>query len=122
MYKIFINPDMTFLSKYYMCMLCYSAVIYQYIYLGISLWLLYLIRTCIVLLSYVTFFYISTINCHVLLCELLYTTVWNTPTLCHIHDFHKKIQVVFKVLIFIIEISLTYLNKYLFLIVTLHDM
>ena len=68
------------------------------------------------------FFYISTINCHVLLCELLYTTVWNTPTLCHIHDFHKKIQVVVKLLIFIIEISLTYLNKYLFLIVTLHDM
>ena len=67
-------------------------------------------------------FYISTINCHVLLCELLYTTVWNTPTLCHIHDFHKKIQVVFKLLIFNIEISLTYLNIYLFLIVTLHDM
>ena len=67
-------------------------------------------------------FYISTINYHVLLCELLYTTVWNTPTLCHIHNFHKKIQVVFKLLIFIIGISLTYLNKYLFLIVTLHDM
>ena len=67
-------------------------------------------------------FYISTINCHVLLCELLYTTVWNTPILCHIHDFNKKFQVVGKHLIFIIEILLTYLNKYLFLIVTLHDM
>ena len=121
-YKIFINPDMTFLRKYYMCMLCDSTVIYQYIYICISLWLLYLILTCIVLLSYVTFFYISTINCHVLLCELLYTTVWNTPILCHIHDFNKKFQVVVKLLIFIIEISLTYLNKYLFLIVTLHDM
>ena len=67
-------------------------------------------------------FYISTINCHVLLCELLSTTVWNTPILCHIHDFNKNFQVVVKLLIFIIEISLTYLNKYLFLIVTLHDM
>ena len=67
-------------------------------------------------------FYMSTINCHVLLCELLSTTVCNTPILCHIHDFNKKFQVVVKLLIFIIEISLTYLNKYLFLIVTLHDM
>ena len=91
-------------------------------YICISLWLLYLILTCIVLLSYVTFFYISTINCHLLLCELLSTTVWNTSILCHIHDFNKKFQVVVKLLIFILEISLTYLNKYLFLIVALHDM
>ena len=56
-YKIFINPDMTFLRKYYMCMLCDSTVIYQYIYIYIySLWLLYLILTCIVLMSYITFF------------------------------------------------------------------
>ena len=67
-------------------------------------------------------FYISTINCHVLLCELLSTTVWNTPILCHIHNFNKKFQVVVKLLIFIVEISLTYLNKYLFLIVTLYNM
>ena len=86
------------------------------------MWLLYLILTCIVLLSYVTFFYILSINCHVLLCELLSTTVWNTPILCHIHDFNKKFDVNVKLLIFIIEISLTHLNKYLFLIVTLHDM
>ena len=122
MYKIFINPYMTFLRKYYMCMLCDSIVIYQYIYVFLCGCYI-LILTYIVLLSYVTcFFYISTINCYVLLCELLYTTVWNTPTLCHIYDFHKKIQVVVKLLIFIIEISLTYVNKYLFLIVTLHDM
>ena len=42
--------------------------------------------------------------------------------LCHIHDINRKFQVIVKLLIFIIEISLTYLNKYLFLIVTLHDM
>ena len=66
-------------------------------------------------------FYISTMNCHLLLFELLSTTVWNTSILCHIHDFNKKFQVV-KLLIFILEISLTYLNKYLFLIVALHDM
>ena len=76
-------------------------------YICISLWLLYLILTCIVLLSYVT---------------LLCTTVWNTSILCHIHDFNKKFQLVVKLLIFILEISLTYLNKYLFLIVALHDM
>ena len=86
------------------------------------MWLLYLILTCIVLLSYVTVFYISSINCHVLLCELLSTTVWNIPILCHIHDINKKFEVVVKLLIFILEISLTYLNKYLFLIVTLHNM
>ena len=62
------------------------------------------------------------INCHLLLCELLSTTMWNTPMLCHIHDINRKFQVIVKLLIFIIEISLTYLNKYLFLIVTLHDM
>ena len=67
-------------------------------------------------------FYISTIDCHLLLCELLSTTMWNTPMLCHIHDNNRKFQVIVKLLIFIIEISLTYLNKYLFLIVTLHDM
>ena len=110
------------MRKYYVCMLCDSTVIYQYIYICIPLWLLYLILTCIVLLSYVTFFYISSINCHILLCELLSTTVWNTPILYHIHDFNKKFDVVAKCLIFIIEILLTYLNKYLFLIVTLHDM
>ena len=71
---------------------------------------------------YNIFFYISTINCHLLLCELLSTTMWNTPMLCHIHDINRKFQVIVKLLIFIIEISLTYLNKYLFLIVTLHDM
>ena len=75
----------------------------------ISLWLLYLILTCIVLMSYVTFFYISTINSHLLLCELLSTTMWNTPMLCHIHDIHGKFQVIVKLLIFIIEISLTFL-------------
>ena len=91
-------------------------------YICISWWLLYLILTCIVLLSYVAFFYISTMNCHLLLCELLSTTVWNTSILCHIHDFNKKFQVVAKLLIFILEISLTYLNTYLFLIVVLHDM
>ena len=48
--------------------------------------------------------------------------MWNTPMLCHIHDNNRKFQVIVKLLIFIIEISLTYLNKYLFLIVTLHDM
>ena len=104
-------------------MLCDSTVIYQYIYICISLWLLYLNLSCVVLLSYVTFFfYISSINFHVLLCELLSTTVWNIPILCHIHDFNKKFEVVVKLLIFILEISLTYLNKYLFIIVTLHDM
>ena len=61
-------------------------------------------------------------NCHLLLCELLSTTVWNTSILCQIHDFNKKFQVVVKLLIFIFEISLTYLNTYLFLIVALHDM
>ena len=71
---------------------------------------------------YNIFFYISTINCHLLLCELLPTTMWNTPMLCHIHDINRKFQVIVKLFIFIIEISLTYLNKYLFLIVTLHDM
>ena len=85
------------------------------------MWLLYLILTRIVLISYITFFYISTINCHLFLCELLSTTMWNTPMLCHIHN-NRKFQVIVKLLIFIIEISFTYLNKYLFLIVTLHDM
>ena len=61
-------------------------------------------------------------NCHLLLCELLSTTAWNTSFLCHIHDFNKKFQVDVKLLIFILEISLTYLNKYLFLIVVFHDM
>ena len=46
----------------------------------------------------------------------------NTPMLCHIHDNNRKFQVVVKLLNFIVEISLTYLNKYLFLIVTLHYM
>ena len=32
-YKIFINPDMTCLRKYYICMLCNSTDIYQYIYM-----------------------------------------------------------------------------------------
>ena len=67
-------------------------------------------------------FYILTVNCHLLLCELSSTTVWNTYILCHIYDFHKKFQVVVQILIFILEISLTYLNTYLFLIVALHDM
>ena len=67
-------------------------------------------------------FYISTVNCHLLLCELSSTTVWNTSILCHIYDFKKKFQVVVKLLIFILEISLTYLNTYLFLIVALLDM
>ena len=61
-------------------------------------------------------------NCHLLLCELLSTTVWHTPILCHMHDFNKKFQVVVKLLIFILEISLTYLNKCLCLIVALHEM
>ena len=61
-------------------------------------------------------------NCHLLLCELLSTTVWNTIILCHIYDFNKKFEVVVKLLIFILKISLTYLNTYLFLIVALHDM
>ena len=61
-------------------------------------------------------------NCNLLLCELLSTTVWNTSILCHIYDFKKKFQVVVKLLIFILEISLTYLNTHLFLIVALHDM
>ena len=35
-YKIFINPDMTYLGKYDMCMLCDSTVIYQctYVFIG----------------------------------------------------------------------------------------
>ena len=38
-YKIFINPDMTFLRKYYMCMLCDSTVIYHiYIYIYIYIY------------------------------------------------------------------------------------
>ena len=90
-------------------------------YICISLWLLYLILTCITVICYI-FLYISTMNCHLLVCELLSTTVWNTSILCHIHDFNKMFQVVVKLLIFILEISLTYLNKYLFLIVALHDM
>ena len=109
-YKIFINPDMTFLRKYYMCMVCDSTVIYHNIYICISLWLLYLILTCIVLMSYITFFYISSINCHLLLCELLSTTMWNTPMLCHIHDINRKFQVIVKLLIFIIE-NITYISK-----------
>ena len=108
-YKIFINPDMTCLRKYYICMLCDSTYIYQYI--CISSWLLYLILTCIVLMSYITFFYILTINCHLLLCELLPTTVWNIPMLCHIHNINRTFQVIVRLVIFIIEISLTYLNK-----------
>ena len=91
-------------------------------YICISWLLLYLIHTCIVLLSYVAFSYISTMNCHLLLCKLLSTTVWNTSILCHVNDFNKKFQVDVKLLIFILEISLIYLNKYLFLIVALHDM
>ena len=53
---MFINPDMTCLRKYYICMLCDSTDIYQYIYICISSWLLYLVLTCIVLMSYITFF------------------------------------------------------------------
>ena len=37
-------------------------------------------------------FYISSINCHLLLCELLSITMWNTPILCHIHDINRKFQ------------------------------
>ena len=35
-YKIFINPHMTFLRKYDMCMLCDRTVLYQctYVFLG----------------------------------------------------------------------------------------
>ena len=69
-----------------------------------------------------TIFYVATVNCHLLLCELLSATVWNTHILCHIYDFHKKFQSVVTLFIFILEISLTYLNRYLFLIVALHDM
>ena len=119
-YKIFINPDMTFLRKYDMCTLYDSIVIYQCTYVFISDF--YLILTYILLLSYVAFFYISKVNCHLLLCELSSTTVWNTSILCHIYDFKKKIQVVVILFIFIHEISLTYLNAYLFLIVALCDM
>ena len=69
-----------------------------------------------------SFFYVSTVNCHVLLCELSSVTVWNTDILCHIYDFHKKFKEVVQLLMFILEISLTYLNTYLFLIVALYDM
>ena len=76
---------MTFLTKYDMCMLCDSTVIYLCTYVFISD--LYLILTYILLLSYVAFFCISTVNCYLLLCELPSTTVWNTSILCHIYDF-----------------------------------
>ena len=64
-----------------MCMLCDSTVIYQcaYVFIGD----LYLILTYILLLSYVAFFYISTVNCHLLLCELSSATVWNTSIMYH---------------------------------------
>ena len=54
-YNIFTNPHMTFLSKYDMCMLCDSIVMYQCTYVFIND-LLYLILTYILLLSYVAFF------------------------------------------------------------------
>ena len=60
---------------------------------------------------YNIFFIFQPMNCHLLLCELLPTTVWNIPMLCHIHDIKRKFQVIVKLLIFIIEISLTYLNQ-----------
>ena len=53
---------------------------------------------------YNIFFYILTIKCHLSLCELLPTTVWNIPMLYHIHDINRKFQVIVKLVIFIIEI------------------
>ena len=105
-------------------MICVCCVIVQ-LYINVHMYFLVAVifdsnMYCITVIC--SIFYISTMNCHLLLCELLSTTVWNTSILCHIHDFNKKFQVVVKLLIFILEISLTYLNKYLFLIVALHDM
>ena len=53
---------------------------------------------------YNIFFYILRIKCHLSLCELLPTTVQNIPMLYHIHDINRKIQVIVKLVIFIIEI------------------
>ena len=50
----------------------------------------YLLVTCIFDTKIYSFtvicsiFYMSTVNCHLLLCELSSTTVWNTSILCHI--------------------------------------
>ena len=75
-YKIFINSDMTFLRKYDMCMLCDNAIIYINVHM-------YLLVTAI----FDTNMYSSTVICSIFLSfnnELLSTTVWNTPILCHI--------------------------------------
>ena len=65
LYKIFINPDMTFLRKCYMCMLCDSIVIYQYIYMYFFVAVIFDSHIyCITVICNI-FLYISTINCHV---------------------------------------------------------
>ena len=46
-YKIFINPDKTFLRKYYMCKLCDSTVIYQYIYIYIYIYIYMCVCVCV---------------------------------------------------------------------------
>ena len=102
---------MTCLRKYYICMLCDSTDIYQYIYMYFFVAVIFDSHMYCINVIYNIFFYILTISCHLLLCELLPTTVWNIPMLCHIHNINRKFQVIVKLLIFIIEISLTYLNK-----------
>ena len=105
-------------------MICVCCVIAQ-LYINVHMYLLVTVifDTDIYSITIIcSIFYVSTVNCHLLLCELSSTTVWNTYILCHIYDFHKKFQEVVQLLIFILEISLTYLNTYLFLIVALHDM
>ena len=88
---------------------CYiSAIIIKLLLLFISD--CYLILTYIVLVSYFAFFDISTVNCHLLLCELSFTIVWNIYILCHIYHFHEKFQYVVQFSIFILKILLTYVN------------
>ena len=92
----------------------YVNVVWQHsyvsMYIGIYQWLLYLILTYIVLLSYLAFFDISTVNCHLLLCELSSTIVWNTYILCHIYHFREKFQCVVQFSMFFLKILLTYVN------------
>ena len=112
-YNIFTNPHMTFLSKYHICMLSDSIIMYNvHMYLSMTV-------------IFDPDIYSITIIFSIFLCfnsELSSATVLNTHILCHIYHFHKKFQYVVQLWLFILEISLTYLNTYLFLTVALHDM
>ena len=76
----------------YMYVVQYYSYISIYIYVLLGAVIFNSHMYCINVI-YNIFLYFNNNN-HLLLCELLSTTMWNIPMLCHIHDINRKFQVI----------------------------